>query len=241
MKLYVEKDYDALSKRAALIFAKQVNAAPLAAFGFATGGTPVGMYEELKKMRARNEIYLDQITAFNLDEYYPIENTNTQSYAYFMAENLFDEVNLPKEKRNIPNGDSSNPTAECVAYDEKINRCGGIEMQILGLGTNGHIGFNEPAEFFSGATVHVELAESTIQSNARFFDDEKDVPRHAITMGIRTILMAKRILLLVSGEAKADILRDALIGPITPNVPASALQLHRDVIVIADEAAAKHL
>ena len=241
IKLYIENDYNTLSQKAALVFAQQVKATPTRAFGFATGSTPVGMYEELTRMHKINEIDLSKITAFNLDEYYPISGSDPQSYTYIMAKNLFDAIGLPQDKRNIPSGEAKDPKAECAAYEEKIAACDGIEMQILGIGHNGHIGFNEPADTFAGVTAYVQLAENTIQSNARFFENPADVPRHALTMGIHSIMMSRNILLLVSGEAKAEILRDTLMGPITPLVPASALQLHRNVIIVADKAAAKLL
>jgi len=241
IKLFIEENYNAMSQRAAMLFAREVKINPVGVFGFATGSTPEGMYNELKKMSASGELDMDRIVAFNLDEYYPIKAGDQKSYKHFMAKNLFDDIKLPPEKRNIPNGEAKDPKKECVYYEERIISCGGIEMQILGIGHNGHIGFNEPAESFSGTTSYVQLAENTIQANARFFEKPEDVPRHAITMGIQTIMMAKRIMLLVSGEAKAGILRDALLGPITPLVPASALQLHQNVIVVADKAAAMHL
>jgi len=239
--LHIEDDYDALSIKAADIFAVQVNASPTGVYGFATGSSPIGMYEELKRMHTQNEVDLSQITAFNLDEYFPIRSNDKQSYRYFMAHALFNGIGLPENKRNIPHGEAPDPKAECIAYEQKIANSGGIEMQILGIGNNGHIGFNEPADIFAGATGLVQLAENTIQSNARFFESMEDVPRYALTMGIQTIMMAQRIIMLVSGEAKAEILRDSLIGPITPLVPASALQLHRDVTIVADKAAAKYL
>lgn len=238
--LHIEKDYDALSRKAADIFVDAVKADPKGSYGFATGGTPEGMYEYLKELHDAGNVNLSKLTAFNLDEYYPIDPTHNQSYAHFMAEKLFDAVNLPKENRNIPNGSAPDPVAEARAYEEKIMN-GKIKMQILGIGANGHIGFNEPADSFRSQTGHVALAESTIKSNARFFLTPDDVPKHAITMGVRSIMMAESILMLVHGEAKAPILWDALKGLITPLVPASVLQLHRNVIVVADEGAAKHL
>ena len=236
--LYVEKDYDALSKRAALIFAIALQENHEGNYGFATGSTPVGMYDALIEMHKAGEIDLSKVTAYNLDEYYPIQKDNDQSYDYFMAANLFDAVGLPKKRRNIPNGEAPNPTVEAADYETKLEKSGGIELQILGIGHNGHIGFNEPAQAFSCKTAYLPLTEVTIQANARFFADESEVPKHAITMGIHAIMMAKRVLLLVSGSAKAAILHDALKGPITPLVPASILQLHPNVIVVADAEAA---
>jgi glucosamine-6-phosphate deaminase len=237
----VEADYDAMSRKAADLFAKALRKKPGGVYGFATGGTPVGMYEHLARMRKETGLSLTRMTAFNLDEYHPISQGDPQSYFTFMRNNLFDPIGLNASQTHIPNGSTDDPAAECVAYDQKIEDAGGIDVQILGIGANGHIGFNEPAEFFSAGTSYVPLTEVTVQSNARFFDGPETVPRHAITMGIRSIMMCRRIILLASGEGKAAILRDALYGPITPLVPASVLQLHRDVTVVADKAAAAFL
>jgi len=238
--LHKVADYDALSNKAADIFSMAVSAAPTRAYGFATGGTPEGMYAEMIKRQQEGTADFSRLVAYNLDEYHPLKPNHDQSYCYFMAKNLFDAVGLPLESRNIPKGDAEKPVEEALAYDAKV-LAAKINMQILGIGTNGHIGFNEPADSFRAQTGHVALAESTIKSNARYFESADDVPRHAITMGIGTIMMADAILLLVSGEGKAAILRDSLRGSITPLVPASVLQLHRHVIVVADEAAAKLL
>jgi len=238
--LFIENDYEQLSRKAARIFADSVRTNPVGSFGFATGGTPEGMYTEMIKMQKAGEADFSQLTAYNLDEYFPIEPDHHQSYEYFMANKLFDAIGLPHDKRNIPRGDAKDPHIEAAEYD--VLAIGSrIQMQILGIGNNGHIGFNEPSDYFRGATGHVALTQSTIDSNARYFDSPDDVPRHAITMGVKTIMMAETILLLASGEAKAPILWDALKGLITPLVPASILQMHRDVIVVADNAAAKHL
>jgi glucosamine-6-phosphate deaminase len=235
MKLFIEDDYDALSARAADIFAAHVAAEPTAAYGFATGGTPEGLY---KNLLARGTD-LSRIQAFNLDEYYPIAADNPQSYAYFMARNLFDAAGVPAANRHIPCGAAADPAAECARYDADL--ANGLALQILGIGSNGHIGFNEPAECFSKGTTFVELAQSTIDANARYFADANEVPRHAITMGIAGIMKAKRILLLAAGAGKAAILQAALHGAITPRVPASVLQLHPCVTVVADRAAAANL
>lgn len=238
--LHIERDYDALSKKAAEIFAASVKPDPTRAFGFATGGTMEGVYSELVKMHKVGLADFSRLMAYNLDEYHIIDPAHEQSYNYYMANRLFDAVGLPQENRNIPLGNSSNPQEEAVAYDEKVISAN-IKMQLLGIGHNGHIAFNEPSDSFRAQTGHVALAEATIQNNARFFESADDVPRHAISMGIKTIMMAESILLLASGESKAPILWDALKGLITPLVPASVLQLHRNVIVVADLAAAKHL
>ena len=240
IKLYIENDYDAMSRTAAGIFAEAVKADPTGTYGFATGGTPEGMYAEMIKMQQAGEVDFSQLTAFNLDEYFPIEPTHPQSYEYFMATKLFDPIGLPKANRHIPRGDMRAPHAEAALYEEKV-LAARIKMQILGIGNNGHIGFNEPSDSFRSATGHVALAQATIDSNSRYFESADDVPRHAITMGVKTIMMAETILLLASGEGKAPILWDALKGLITPLVPASVLQLHRNVIVVADNDAAKHL
>ncbi|MCL2406199.1 MAG: glucosamine-6-phosphate deaminase [Defluviitaleaceae bacterium] len=239
--LYVEKDYQTMSQKAAEIFAAAVNLAPTGAYGFATGSTPIGMYEALIKMHKCNKVNLSAITAFNLDEYYPISASDPQSYQYYMRKNLFDAVNLPPANTHIPSGEAKNPLAECIAYDEKIAAAGGINTQILGIGNNGHIGFNEPDKGLMATTCYIPLAEATIDANARFFASAKDIPRHALTMGMHSIMMARQIILLASGEGKADILNKALRGPITTNVPASLLQLHHDVIIVADQPAASLL
>jgi len=241
IKLYIEPDYIAMSIRAAQIFVLEIRDNPCGNFGFATGSTPLGMYEHLVDMSAGGEVDMKGITAFNLDEYHPIMPHDDQSYAHFMAKYLFNKVGVAETRRNIPSGIAVDAQAECDRYESLIETTGGLDMQLLGLGHNGHIGFNEPAEYFTAKTNYVTLAESTINANARLFETPEDVPRHALTMGIKTIMMAKKILLIVSGEGKAEILRDVLTGPITPFVPASVLQLHRDVIVIADKDAAKHL
>ena len=241
IRLEILEDYNAVSKKAASIFTKSVNSHPSSAFGFATGSTPVGMYKEIIQLAKEGKTNLTKISAFNLDEYYPIKASDNQSYAYFMAHNLFDAVNLPFENRHIPNGEAPDANLECERYEKLISCSGGIKVQILGLGHNGHIGFNEPADCFSGGTNFVSLAQETIEANSRFFDSLELVPKHALTMGIYTIMMAEKILLVVTGGAKAAILKEALVGPITPYVPASALQLHRDVVIVACRDAGKFL
>lgn len=235
MKVLIEKDYADLSKKAAEIIKAQLAAKPYSVFGLATGSTPIGAYEEIVRMYKVGELDFSQAIAFNLDEYFPIAKTSDQSYAFFMQKKLFEHLNF--SQTFIPDGEAENAATECAVYEEKIATYGGIDLQILGIGNNGHIGFNEPADEFIAATHHVELDESTIKVNSRFFANEKDVPRHALTMGIRTIMQAKKIVLLASGAGKADAIFKATCGPITPKVPASVLQLHRDVTIITDEAA----
>ena len=241
IKIYKEKDYAAASQKACDLFVRKIKEHPTGAFGFATGSTPLGMYEELVKLAGASKIDMTKIKAFNLDEYVPIKANDPQSYANYMSRNLFDAAKLPKENRFIPNGETLDPNEECKQYEQHIALSGCIKLQILGIGNNGHIGFNEPSNVFSRETCFVELASETVSANARFFDKMDMVPRHAITMGIRTIMMAEEILLVVTGKLKSIILKDALLGPITPKIPASALQLHRNVNVVTDEEAGEFL
>ncbi|MCL2225466.1 MAG: glucosamine-6-phosphate deaminase [Defluviitaleaceae bacterium] len=239
VKIFVEKDYAALSRRSAQIIKARLEEKAASVLGLATGSTPIGTYEELVRLFNAGEIDFSQVTAFNLDEYFPVTKENNQSYAYFMRKNLFGFVNV--KETNIPNGEAKNHETECAEYEKKIAASGGIDLQILGIGNNGHIGFNEPTDVFPSVTHYVELDASTIKANARFFANESEVPRHAITMGIKTIMQAKKILLLASGAGKANIIRDALFGAITPANPSSVLQLHHDVTVIVDEDAGKFI
>jgi glucosamine-6-phosphate deaminase len=236
--VYVEADYAAMSKKAAAVFAAQVKEKPAAAYGFATGSTPEGMYEELAKLQSQG-VDFTQITTFNLDEYYPIKPDDPQSYAYYMKKRVFAPLGITKT--NLPNGTAPDPIAEAKAYETKLANAGEVAMQILGIGTNGHIGFNEPDDIFACGAGYVPLAQATIDANARLFSDASQVPRNALTLGIHAIMMAKKILLLASGTGKAQIMADALTGPITTRVPASVLQLHPHVTVILDEAAAAKL
>lgn len=244
IRLVIEEDYEAVSKRAALHFAKAVKNNPKRAFGFATGSTPIGLYQELIRMHKEDGLDFSGITSFNLDEYHPIDPDSEQSYRHFMDHHLFSHINIPKDRTFIPNGQADDPEEEAKGYGAKLNEvssCGGLVLQVLGIGLNGHIGFNEPSNSFAAETRYVPLAELTITSNSKFFPDPDKMPRHAITMGIRDIMLAEQLILLVTGSAKANILRDALLGPITPLVPASILQLHPDVIVAADKEAASLL
>jgi len=239
MKTIVVDDYESVSKRSAALIADQINSKPKSVLGFATGDTPAGAYRELIEMCKAGKIDFSQATTFNLDEYYPIKRTDDQSYHYFMMNSLFDHINIPEGRINIPNGEAGNVEAECLEYEKKIEKAGGIDFQILGIGLNGHIGFNEPGDFFTKITNYVTLQESTIEANSRFFASMDDVPKFAISMGISTIMHAKKILLMISGERKAKIAKEAILGKITPKVPASILQLHQDVTVILDKDAAK--
>lgn len=237
MKIYKTKDYDAMSRKAASVIAAQMTLKTDSVLGLATGSTPVGTYKQLIQWYQEGILDFSDITSVNLDEYRGLSPESDQSYRYFMNHNLFDHVNIKKECTYVPDGLEADSETACKKYDEIIEQVGGIDLQILGLGHNGHIGFNEPGDIFEKTTHCVDLTESTIEANKRFFEKEEDVPRQAYTMGIQTIMKAKMILLLVSGEGKAQILRDVICGPVTPRVPASILQMHPNVIIIADEAA----
>lgn len=237
MRLYRAKDYDDMSRKAANIISAQVIMKPDCVLGLATGSTPIGTYKQLIEWYNKGDLDFSEVTTVNLDEYKGLTKDNDQSYYYFMHDNLFDHVNLPKDHSFLPDGTEPDSQKACDDYNAVIRRAGGIDLQLLGLGNNGHIGFNEPADHFPQETHCVDLTPSTIEANKRFFARAEDVPRQAYTMGIGTIMSAKKVLLVVSGEGKAKILRDALYGPVTPAVPASILQFHKDLCVVADEAA----
>ena len=237
MKIYAAKDYNDLSRKAANIISAQVILKPNAVLGLATGSTPVGAYKQMIEWHKKGDLDFSRVRSVNLDEYKGLSGDHDQSYRYFMNHNLFDHVNIDKANTNVPNGLAEDPAAECRRYDQVIRDMGGIDPQLLGIGGNGHIGFNEPCDVFEKGTHVVTLTEETRKSNARFFSSIDEVPTHALTMGIQGIMSAGKILLLASGEAKAKAVYDSCFGPVVPGVPASVLQLHRDVIVIADEAA----
>lgn len=241
MRIIIAKDYEEMSKKAAMIVESQMILNPQSILGLATGSTPVGMYQELIEANKGGRIDFSAIKTFNLDEYYGLEKTHPQSYDYFMRENLFEPINIDSENIHIPNGMAEDVEKECKAYDQKIAEAGGIDLQVLGIGNNGHIGFNEPGEAFEGKTHLVELDEKTIKANARFFKSEEDVPTKALTMGIKSIMKSKTILLLASGKGKADAIYDMVYGKIDPKVQASILQLHENVILVLDEKAATKL
>lgn len=239
MRIIKTKDYNDLSLKAAEIISGQVMLKNNSVLGLATGSTPIGTYKELIKKYEKGLIDFSEISTVNLDEYRGLAPDNDQSYRYFMNTNLFDHVNIDKARTYVPNGLEEDSEKACADYNEIIRSVGGIDMQLLGIGGNGHIGFNEPGAAFEKETHCVDLTESTIKANARFFETMDDVPKQAYTMGIKNIMTAKKILLVATGEAKADALYKSLYGPITPNVPASILQLHPDVTVVADEGALK--
>ena len=238
MKLIVAPNYAGICEKAADIFAAEIHRNPACVLGLATGSTPVGLYQALIRRYQEGALDFSKVQTFNLDEYCGLAGDHPQSYRYFMQKNLFDHVNIPPEHTHIPSGIAVDPEQECRRYDALIESCGGIDIQLLGIGHNGHIGFNEPDDHFPVGSHLTRLAESTIQANSRFFASESEVPTHAITMGAGSILKAKKILLMASGEGKAEILCRSMTGPVTPFVPASVLQLHRDVVILADEAAA---
>lgn len=237
MQIYRRENYEAMSRQAADILAEQIISKPDSVLGLATGSSPIGLYRLLSDRHRAGELDFSRVTTVNLDEYKGLGPSNPRSYRYFMQENLFDHVNIPADRSFLPDGLAADDAAECARYDALLEAVGPIDLQLLGLGNNGHIGFNEPGDFFSAGTHCVALSESTCAANSRFFACESEVPRFAYTMGIGSIMHARRILLIVSGEAKAEILHKALKGPITPWVPASVLQLHRDVVVVGDDAA----
>ena len=235
MLLIEAKDYNDMSRKAANIISAQVIMKPHAVLGLATGSTPVGAYKQLVEWYNKGDLDFANVTSVNLDEYKGLSPENDQSYRYFMNTNLFNHVNINKERTFVPNGLEPDSEKACADYNAIIRSVGGVDMQLLGIGGNGHIGFNEPGEAFEKETHCVNLTESTIKANARFFASMDEVPKQAYTMGIKSIMAAKKILLVATGSAKADALYKSLYGPITPNVPASILQLHQDVTIIADE------
>ncbi len=237
MKIYEAKDYKEMSRKAANIISAQIMMKPDCTLGLATGSTPVGTYEKLVERYEKGDLDFSQVTSVNLDEYKGLDRENDQSYYYFMHQHLFSHVNIDLKNTHLPDGTEPDSEKECARYDELIRSLGGVDLQLLGLGHNGHIGFNEPAEAFAKGTNCVDLQESTIEANKRFFASADDVPRQAYTMGIKTIMSAKKVLVVVSGEDKADIVAKAFFGPVTPEVPASVLQLHNDVTVVGDAAA----
>lgn len=234
MKIIKATDYKDMSRKAANIISAQVIMKPACVLGLATGSTPIGTYEQLVEWYKKGDLDFSGVTTVNLDEYRGISRDNEQSYYYFMNEKLFSKVNIDKERTFLPDGMEPDAEKACADYNAIIRSVGGIDLQLLGLGHNGHIGFNEPGMAFEAETHCVDLTESTMKANQRFFASMEDVPKQAYTMGIKTIMQAKKILVVVSGKDKAQILKDAFFGPITPHVQASVLQLHNDVTVVAD-------
>ncbi|MBX6394721.1 MAG: glucosamine-6-phosphate deaminase, partial [Alicyclobacillaceae bacterium] len=241
MNIVIEKDYEAMSRRAARMVADTIRSKPDLVLGLATGSTPLGMYRCLIDMVQAGELSFARVTTFNLDEYVGLPPDHPQSYHTFMREHLFRHIDIRPERIHIPDGTAPDPDGHCRQYDRWIARAGGIDLQILGIGINGHIGFNEPGEPFGKRTHVVRLSESTRTANARFFRNPEDVPTHAITMGLRSIMNARRIVLLASGEKKSEAVRRALLGDVTEQCPASVLQLHPDCTFVLDQGAASLL
>ena len=235
MKIIRAKDYQDMSRKAANIISAQVILKPDSVLGLATGSSPIGTYKQLIEWYQKGDLDFAEVKTANLDEYRGLTADNDQSYHYFMRVNFFDHINIKPENLNIPDGSNPDAAAECARYDARIRELGGIDLQLLGMGHNGHIGFNEPGPTFAKGTNCVTLSERTIEANKRFFASIDDVPRQAYTMGVGTIMGARKILVVVSGADKAEIVRRAFFGPITTEVPASVLQLHTDVTVIADD------
>ena len=239
MKVIIDTP-EGIAKQAAAIYKEILDAKPNAVLGFATGSTPLDLYAELVKMCDAGEISFKDVTTFNLDEYVGLEPTHDQSYRYFMDTNLFTKIDLDPARVHIPSGIDTSADA-LAGYDEAIAEAGGVDMQLLGIGCNGHIGFNEPGTPLESLTHVVELTQNTREVNARFFESLDDVPTHAATMGIKTVMSARKLLLIALGESKADAIKATVEGPVTADCPASVLQLHPDAIVFCDEAAASKL
>ncbi len=235
MRFITVDSYEKMSRQAANVISAQIVAKPNCVLGLATGSSPIGTYKELIRRYNNGDLDFSEVTSINLDEYVGLDGTNEQSYRYFMNDNLFKHVNIDINNTFVPNGCTKDTDAECTAYDKRIKEYGGIDLQLLGIGLDGHIGFNEPDEVFIKETHVVDLDESTIKANARFFENEDAVPKKAITMGMLSIMQAKKVLLIANGKAKKEILEKAFFGPITPLVPASILQLHPDLTVIYSE------
>ena len=235
MRIIRTKNYDEMSRKAAAIIAAQVIHKPDCVLGLATGGTPVGTYKNLVEWYKNGDLDFSEVSTVNLDEYRGLPREHRESYWSFMHRNLFDHVNIPKDRINLPDGTNMDADAECKRYDAVIASMGGVDLQLLGIGHDGHIGFNEPSDAFDMGTHCVDLTEETIEANKRFFASRDEVPRQAYTMGTHTIMSARKVLMIVSGRDKAEIIKKAFFGPVTPHVPASILQMHPNFVLVADE------
>ena len=235
MRIIRTKNYDEMSRKAAAIIAAQVIHKPDCVLGLATGGTPVGTYKNLVEWYKSGDLDFSEVSTVNLDEYRGLPREHRESYWSFMHRNLFDHVNIPQDRINLPDGTNMDADAECKRYDAVIASMGGVDLQLLGIGHDGHIGFNEPSDAFDMGTHCVDLTEETIEANKRFFASRDEVPRQAYTMGTHTIMSARKVLMVVSGKDKAAIIKKAFFGPVTPHVPASILQMHPNFVLVADE------
>ncbi len=241
VKLWIGEHAQAVAEHAVDLIEQTIKGKPACVLGLATGSTPLKTYQEMIRRYREGRLDFSQVTTFNLDEYYGLDENHPQSYHSFMYENLFRYINIPRERIHIPSGTPQDIEAYCRHYDQRIAESGGIDLQLLGIGPNGHIGFNEPADELQAGTHLVRLTEDTIQANARFFPSIDDVPRQAITMGMKTILSARKIILLAEGEGKAMIIKKLMESAITTRLPASFLRLHPDVTILIDREAAKYL
>lgn len=241
IKVSIAKDYNEMSKKAAKLIADSMRKKPNIVLGLATGGTPVGCYKELVRMHKKEGLDFSKVVTFNLDEYIGLPLTHPQSYRYFMNENLFHHANIKMKNTHVPDGLSDDPEKTCKEFEKKVKKAGGIDLQLLGIGSNGHIAFNEPGSPFNSRTRIVDISEQTKRDNARFFKSIDEVPHQAISMGMETIMEAREIVLLASGEGKADAIAKSLEGPITTEVPASILQRHPNCTFIIDQASASKL
>ncbi|MDO4621796.1 MAG: glucosamine-6-phosphate deaminase [Eubacteriales bacterium] len=241
MRVIKAADYKDMSRKAANIISAQVIMKPNAVLGLATGSTPIGTYEQLVEWYKKGDLDFSQVTTVNLDEYIGLSHDHEQSYYYFMNKHLYSKVNLDLSRCYVPNGLEMNASKACTEYEQLVKRVGGVDLQLLGLGHNGHIGFNEPGSAFEMTTHAVTLTSSTLDANKRFFESVDEMPKAAYTMGIKTIMQAKKIVLIVSSADKAEILKRIIEGPVIPEVPASILQLHNDVTIVADAAACKYI
>ena len=236
MRIHKTSDYNEMSRKAAQIISAQVTLKEQSVLGLATGSSPVGTYKRLIELNSSGDIDFSEVVTVNLDEYKGLTPDHEQSYRYFMNDNFFNHINIKTENTHVPNGMAENPELECERYEKLICSLG-IDLQLLGIGHNGHIGFNEPGTSFVANTHCISLTESTIEANKRFFDNADQVPRQAYTMGVKAIMQAKCVLMVISGKEKAQIVKESFFGPITPQVPASLLQLHSNFILVGDEAA----
>lgn len=241
MHIFIKKDYDDVSKKAAQLVGAQITLNPKSVLGLATGSSPEGMYKNLVEMYKNDIIDFSEIITFNLDEYLHISPENEHSYSYYMNKNLFNHVNIDRNNINIPSGFPNDIDKACIDYDKSIFEYEKIDLQILGIGTNGHIGFNEPDVHFEAGTHLVDLDKMTIEANSRFFDNIEEVPKQAISMGIRNIMQSKKVVLIATGETKIDAIKKMLFEEITPNLPASILQVHNDCTLIIDEIIGKKI